>query len=142
MGRMIRLDLGVKMAKPPGSAVRPAGLSIAWAALRHLHEINRCRTLFGTHYHELTALAAKLPALACFTRCGSRSGRATSFADVDPASQLAQREVFGPVLAITPFRTEDEAVEIANSTPYGLSAYIQTTDLRRAHRVAEQARHR
>jgi aldehyde dehydrogenase (NAD+) len=61
----------------------------------------------------------------------------TVFADVDPSSELAQREVFGPVLAITPFRTEDEAIEIANSTPYGLSAYIQTTDLRRAHRVAD-----
>ncbi len=43
------------------------GLSIAWAALEHLHEVNRCRTLFATHYHELTALAAKLPALACQT---------------------------------------------------------------------------
>jgi DNA mismatch repair protein MutS len=43
------------------------GLSIAWAALEHLHGVNRCRTLFATHYHELTALAAKLPALACHT---------------------------------------------------------------------------
>jgi len=43
------------------------GLSIAWAALERLHEVNRCRTLFATHYHELTALAAKLPALACHT---------------------------------------------------------------------------
>jgi DNA mismatch repair protein MutS len=43
------------------------GLSIAWAAVEHLHEVNRCRTLFATHYHELTALAAKLPALACQT---------------------------------------------------------------------------
>ncbi|HYU13332.1 MAG TPA: DNA mismatch repair protein MutS, partial [Stellaceae bacterium] len=43
------------------------GLSIAWAALEHLHEVNRCRALFATHYHELTALAAKLPALACHT---------------------------------------------------------------------------
>src|SRR6202047_3246828 len=39
------------------------GLSIAWAAIEHLHENNRCRTLFATHYHELTALAAKLPRL-------------------------------------------------------------------------------
>jgi DNA mismatch repair protein MutS len=37
------------------------GLSIAWAAIEHLHEANRCRTLFATHYHELTALSAKLP---------------------------------------------------------------------------------
>jgi DNA mismatch repair protein MutS len=43
------------------------GLSIAWAALEHLHAVNRCRALFATHYHELTALAAKLPALACHT---------------------------------------------------------------------------
>jgi DNA mismatch repair protein MutS len=39
------------------------GLSIAWAAIEHLHEANRCRALFATHYHELTALSAKLPRL-------------------------------------------------------------------------------
>ncbi len=43
------------------------GLSIAWGAIEHLHEINRCRALFATHYHELTSLAAKLSALACVT---------------------------------------------------------------------------
>ncbi|MGF1594926.1 MAG: DNA mismatch repair protein MutS [Kiloniellaceae bacterium] len=43
------------------------GLSIAWACLEHLHEVNRCRALFATHYHELTSLAAKLPSLACHT---------------------------------------------------------------------------
>ncbi len=43
------------------------GLSIAWAVLEHLHEVNACRALFATHYHELTALAAKLPRLSCAT---------------------------------------------------------------------------
>ncbi|MFO1145801.1 MAG: DNA mismatch repair protein MutS [Rhodospirillales bacterium] len=43
------------------------GLSIAWAVVEHLHAVNRCRALFATHYHELTALAAKLPGLACQT---------------------------------------------------------------------------
>jgi DNA mismatch repair protein MutS len=43
------------------------GLSIAWAAIEHLHGVNRCRALFATHYHELTALAAKLDGLACYT---------------------------------------------------------------------------
>ncbi len=43
------------------------GLSIAWATIEHLHAVNRCRTLFATHFHELTALAAKLPDLACYT---------------------------------------------------------------------------
>jgi DNA mismatch repair protein MutS len=43
------------------------GLSIAWAAIEHLHAANRCRALFATHYHELTALQAKLEGLACHT---------------------------------------------------------------------------
>ncbi|HEX4430801.1 MAG TPA: aldehyde dehydrogenase family protein [Frankiaceae bacterium] len=62
----------------------------------------------------------------------------TVFADVDPDSELAQTEVFGPVLAITPFATDDEAIRIANSTRYGLSGYIQTTNLQRALRVSEE----
>lgn len=43
------------------------GLSLAWAVVEHLHEVNRCRALFATHFHELTALAARLPRLACHT---------------------------------------------------------------------------
>lgn len=62
----------------------------------------------------------------------------TILADVDHASALAQREVFGPVLSVTPFDTEDEAIALANGTDYGLGAYIHTQDLRRAHHVAKQ----
>ncbi|WP_198955514.1 MULTISPECIES: aldehyde dehydrogenase [unclassified Frankia] len=62
----------------------------------------------------------------------------TVFADVEPHSELGQVEVFGPVLSMMPFSTEEEAVEIANCTRYGLSSYVQTTDVRRAHRVAER----
>lgn len=62
----------------------------------------------------------------------------TILADVDHDSALAQREVFGPVLSVTPFDTEDEAIALANSTDYGLGAYIHTQDLRRAHHVAKQ----
>ena len=62
----------------------------------------------------------------------------TIFADVDPKSELAQKEVFGPVLAITPFGDEDEAIFIANCTQYELSAQVETTDLRRAHRLADE----
>ena len=62
----------------------------------------------------------------------------TVFVDVHPDSALAQEEVFGPVLAITPFEDEDEAVAIANNTQYGLSAYIQSRSLSRTLRVAER----
>ena len=46
------------------------GLSIAWASLEHLHEVNNCRGLFATHYHELTSLAARLSAFCCYTMRG------------------------------------------------------------------------
>lgn len=62
----------------------------------------------------------------------------TVFTDVDPDSELAQNEVFGPVLAITKFSTDEEAIAIANSTRYGLSAYIQTKDLKRGTRIAAE----
>ncbi|WP_375487983.1 aldehyde dehydrogenase family protein [uncultured Mycobacterium sp.] len=62
----------------------------------------------------------------------------TIFADVDAGSDLAQREIFGPVLAVTPFDTEDEAVALANATPYGLTNYIQSKDSRRIERLIPQ----
>ena len=62
----------------------------------------------------------------------------TVFGDVDNSSELAQLETFGPVVSVMRFREEDEAVRIANDTPYGLNAFVQTTDLNRAHRVARR----
>ncbi|HEV7437480.1 MAG TPA: aldehyde dehydrogenase family protein [Pseudorhizobium sp.] len=66
--------------------------------------------------------------------------RPTVFADVTNDMTVAREEVFGPVLAIIPFNTEEEAVRIANDTPYGLSAYVQTLDEARAQRVARKMR--
>lgn len=60
----------------------------------------------------------------------------TVFGDVDPASDLAQREVFGPVLSILRFSDDAEAVAIANGTNYGLGGFVFTRDLQRAHRTA------
>ena len=62
----------------------------------------------------------------------------TILADVDPKAALSQHEVFGPVLAVTPFDTEEEAIALANGTSYGLGAYLHTQNLRRAHSVASQ----
>lgn len=61
----------------------------------------------------------------------------TVLADVDPTSEIAQTEVFGPVLAVTPFKSETEAIKMANNTEYGLAAYLHTNDLTRAHRMAD-----
>ncbi|KUI01180.1 aldehyde dehydrogenase [Mycolicibacterium acapulense] len=52
----------------------------------------------------------------------------TVFADVDPDSELGQEEVFGPVLAVIPFRDEDDALRIANGTPYGLAGAVWASD--------------
>jgi acyl-CoA reductase-like NAD-dependent aldehyde dehydrogenase len=60
----------------------------------------------------------------------------TVFADVDNRSSLATVETFGPVVSVMRFTEESEAVALANDTTFGLNAFIQTTDLRRAHRVA------
>lgn len=62
----------------------------------------------------------------------------TVLGDVDNRSALAQNETFGPVAALIKFDDEKDAVRIANDTPYGLNAFVQTTDLARAHRVARQ----
>jgi acyl-CoA reductase-like NAD-dependent aldehyde dehydrogenase len=62
----------------------------------------------------------------------------TIVADVDNGSNIAQHEVFGPVLTVTPFETEEEAITLANGTAYGLGGYIHTQNLRRAHHVATQ----
>lgn len=60
----------------------------------------------------------------------------TVFAEVDPTSELANREVFGPVVATMRFSSDEEAVSLANRTEYGLGAYISTTDVGRVHRLA------
>ncbi|MFV1465927.1 MULTISPECIES: aldehyde dehydrogenase [unclassified Phaeobacter] len=64
----------------------------------------------------------------------------TIVTDVTPAATLAQQEVFGPVLAVTPFKTEDDAVRIANSTVYGLAGAVWTSGLSRAHRMVQRVR--
>ena len=64
----------------------------------------------------------------------------TVFADVKNNMDIARTEIFGPVLSVMPFETEDEAIEIANDTPYGLTNYIQTQDKEKVKRVARKLR--
>ena len=66
--------------------------------------------------------------------------RPTVFADVNNQMTIAREEIFGPVLTMIPFDTEEEAVEIANDTVYGLTNYVQTQDGERANRMARKLR--
>jgi aldehyde dehydrogenase (NAD+) len=64
----------------------------------------------------------------------------TIFADVRNHMTIAREEIFGPVLCIIPYETEDDAVQIANDTPYGLSGFVTSGDAERARRVARRIR--
>ena len=64
----------------------------------------------------------------------------TVFVDVKNDMDIAKTEIFGPVLSVMPFETEEEAIKIANDTPYGLTNYIQTQDPEKVKRVARKLR--
>jgi len=66
--------------------------------------------------------------------------RPTIFSEVNNDMTIAREEIFGPVLAILPYRDEEEAIRIANDTPYGLQAYIWSGDLARANRIGRKIR--
>ena len=64
----------------------------------------------------------------------------TVFADVNNDMEVARTEIFGPVLSVIPFETEEDAIKIANDTTYGLTNYIQTQDSKKVQRVARKLR--
>lgn len=66
--------------------------------------------------------------------------RPTVFANVRNDMSIAREEIFGPVLSILPYRDEEEAIELASNTIYGLAAYVQSSDISRARRVAARMR--
>ncbi|MDR5741227.1 MULTISPECIES: aldehyde dehydrogenase family protein [unclassified Caballeronia] len=117
-------------ADAPGTTMGPVVSDVQYARVQRMIEIGMS---------EGAALAAGGP--------GRPDGLArgyyvkpTVFANVHPSMTIAREEVFGPVLAIMPYRDEEEAVAIANDTPYGLAAYVQSKDLQRARRVARKMR--
>ena len=102
-------------------------------------QFDRVQTMIQTGIDE----GAKLLAGGTGRPDGFETGwyvKPTVFADVHNGMEVAQKEIFGPVLVIIPFEDEDEAIRIANDTPYGLAAYVQTGDPARAERVSAQLR--
>jgi aldehyde dehydrogenase (NAD+) len=92
-------------------------------------------------YMELGRRELKLAAQGEIVRDAPPQGHyvtPTLFADVPPAHRLAQEEIFGPVVVVIPFDTEQQAIEIANGTPYGLVAALWTRDATRLLRLAKK----
>ncbi|MBI1191397.1 MAG: aldehyde dehydrogenase family protein [Tepidisphaera sp.] len=97
--------------------------------------VNDARSLGATiHCGGRSPDVSSLPA-----RCkGGYFFEPTVMTGLDAACSVEQEEIFGPVLSLTPFDTEDEAVRLANATSYGLAASVFTRDLARAHRVSDR----
>ena len=101
----------------------------------------------GAQHQKILSMVETAKSQGAKVACGGVAGEAGGFfvqptvlTDVTPDMRIAQEEVFGPVLAVMPFDTEEEAVELANGTHYGLAAGIWTTDVRLAHRMAAKLR--
>ncbi len=99
------------------------GLSIAWAVVEHLHAANRCRALFATHYHELTALAAKLPALACHCmRVKEWQGEVVFLHEVGPGTADRSYGIHVARLAGLPAAAVERAEEVLRTLEKGEQA--------------------
>ncbi len=99
------------------------GLSIAWASVEHLHEVNRCRALFATHYHELTNLTQKLPALSCHSmRVKEWQGRVIFLHEVAPGTADRSYGIHVAQLAGLPGAVIARAQEVLHSLERGEQA--------------------
>ncbi len=99
-----------------------------------------------THYDKVAGYLDGIGADGSRALCGGTAGdgtwvvRPTVVVDAPVDSRLCREEVFGPVVTVAPFSAEDEAVGLANDSPYGLNAMLFTESVRRAHRVAARLR--
>ncbi|HEY1722646.1 MAG TPA: DNA mismatch repair protein MutS [Magnetospirillaceae bacterium] len=99
------------------------GLSIAWAVVEHLHAANRCRALFATHYHELTSLAAKLPALSCHCmRVKEWQGEVVFLHEVGPGTADRSYGIHVARLAGLPSAAVERAEEVLRTLESGEQA--------------------
>ncbi|WP_134682473.1 aldehyde dehydrogenase family protein [Paracoccus ravus] len=128
--RQIAEDTAVATAHQPGRHIGPVVSKTQW---------DKIQDLIQTGIDEGARLVAGGPGLPEGVNRGYFV-RPTVFADVTNDMTIARQEIFGPVLSIIPFDSEEEAVEIANDTIYGLTNYVQTQDGARRNRLARQLR--
>jgi phenylacetaldehyde dehydrogenase len=115
---------------PVGDPFDPATVIGPMAAERHLQNVERYLAIAQDDGGKVV-VGGKRPQAA-----GGYFFEATVITDLPNESRAVQEEIFGPVVTVQAFDTEEEAVALANSTPYGLAAGLHTTNLARAHRVA------
>ncbi len=118
---------------PIGDPLDEATVIGPMAGERHLRKVEQFVQLARDSGATITAGGARLDRPGFFYQ-------PTVITGLNNDSKVVQEEIFGPVLTVQAFDTEDEAVALANSTPYGLAAGLHTRDLARAHRVAARLR--
>jgi aldehyde dehydrogenase (NAD+) len=135
-----RLELVKQLAKAAVLAIRvgdPRDAGVAVGPIVTSKQYERVQHYIRTGIEEGAELLAGGPGKPQGLEAGYFV-KPTVFAGVTPSMTIAREEIFGPVLSILTYRTEEEAIAIANDTPYGLQAYVSSTDLARANRVAGQ----
>ena len=141
---MPRRSIGLRADDRGGAVGKKATCAIRWppAADRPARECGPAQGGRPDPVRDLDAGAS--PAARRHRPAGGSTAatcfRPTVFADATPETRIVREEIFGPVLSVMPFRDEDEAIAIANDTPYGLASYVQTGSPERARRVANRIR--
>lgn len=120
----------IKVGDPLDGATQSGAVNSARQLEQNLRFVSEARAagrrvIGGERLHEATGGFYMAPAI---------------IADAEPSDRVFREEVFGPVVTVTPFDTEAEAIELANSTAYGLAAAVWTTNLSRAHRMVRKIR--
>lgn len=129
-GTVLEILAGAVEGVPCGDPFDPATVVGPMAAERHVRKVEEYVRLAKEQGGRIIVGGERLEL------DGGYYYKPTVIADLENDSRVVQEEVFGPVLTVQSFDTEDEAVAMANSTPYGLASGLQTNDLTRAHRVA------
>lgn len=122
--------IGVGQASEPGRHIGPVVNRTQWEKIQDMIQVG---------IDEGARLVAGGPGLPEGVNRGFFV-RPTVFADVNNQMRIGREEIFGPVLSIIPFETEQEAIEIANDTPYGLTNYVQSQDGAKRNRMARALR--